>query len=77
VIPWHPSHLIAAAVLDEQPGDRTVAEVEHEARPLVAVIEEIRLTARGDDQDRAQLVLGQQHVAGETQRHRFRGAVNT
>src|SRR5205085_3419657 len=33
--------LVARPVADEQSGNRTVAEVEHEPRPLVAVVEEI------------------------------------
>src|SRR3954454_1953866 len=38
--------LVAAAVLRQQPGDCTVAEVEHEARALVAIVEEVRLATR-------------------------------
>ena len=55
--------LVAASVLHEQAGDGAVPEVEHEAGALVAVVEEIRLAARGDDEDRVQLVLCKQHVA--------------
>ena len=50
--------LVALGLADEEPGDRPVAEVEHEARALVPVVEQVRLAARGDHQHAAQLVFG-------------------
>ena len=63
-------HLVAAGVADDEPGDRAVAEVEHEARALVRVVEQVRLAAGGDDEDRLQLGLGPQQVARDAQRDR-------
>jgi len=57
-------------VCDEEPRDRAVAEVEHEPRALVVVVEEVRLAARGDHQDRPKLRLAAEHVAGDAQRDR-------
>src|SRR3954452_3792511 len=42
--------LVAAAVLRQQPGDGAVAEVEHETRALVFVVEQVRLAAGRDDE---------------------------
>ncbi len=59
--------LVPGTVLDEQAGDSPVAEVEHEARALVPVVEEVGLPARGDEEDGPQLVLGDEHVARDPQ----------
>ena len=61
---------VAAPVLDEQTRHGAVAEVEHEARALVRVVEEVRLAAGGDDEHGTQLVLREEHVAGNPQRDR-------
>ena len=62
--------LVARRVPHEQPRDGAVAEVEHEARPLVRVVEEVRLAASRHDQHVLQLVLGTQQVARDAQRDR-------
>ena len=55
------------SVARQQACDRAVPEVEHEAGALVAVVEQIRLTTGGDEQDVAQVRLGEQEVAREPQ----------
>ena len=54
----------------EQPGDRAVAEVEHEARALVRVVQEVRLAAGSHDQHVPEFWLGEQEVASQPQRDR-------
>ena len=66
---WQPEQLVRR-VARQQAGDGAVAEVEHEARALVAVVEQVRLAAGGDEQHVPQLGLGEQEVAGEPQRDR-------
>ena len=61
---------VVVPVLYEETGDRAVAEVEHEARALISVIEEIGLAARRDDEDRVDVVLCEEHVARDAKRNR-------
>ena len=65
-----PRRRLRSAPVVEQPGDRAVAEVEHEPRALVPVVEEVRLAARRDEQDGAELGLGGEERAREPQRDR-------
>ena len=61
---WQPSSS-CGAFARQQAGDGPVAEVEHEARAPVRVVEQVRLAAGGDDQDVPQVGLGEQEVARE------------
>ena len=65
VIACEPSTSFAAWSRREQRRHCAVAEVEHEARALVPVVEQVRLAARGDHQHVRELGLGAQQVARE------------
>ena len=62
--------LVARPALDEQRSSRPVAEVEHEPRALVPVIEQVRLAAGSDEEHVLQVALGNEHVARHPQRDR-------
>ena len=63
-------HEVLVRIRDEEPGDRPVAEVEHEARPLVPVVEQVRLAARRDDEGGSPLGLGDEQRPCGPKRHR-------
>ena len=65
-----PEHLVPLRLTDDEGGDCAVAEVEHEPRSRVAVVEQVRLPARGDHQHALELGLRPQHVAHDAERHR-------
>ena len=62
-----PEHLVALGVADEEARHGAVSEVEHEARLLVLVVEQVRLATRGDDEDVLELRLRAQQVARDAQ----------
>ena len=62
--------LVGGRVALQKHRHRTVAEVEHEPRALVLVVEEVRLSRGTDEQETPQAVVPDQVVAREPQRHR-------
>ena len=66
-----PEEEVPVCVRRQQPGDGAVAEVEHEPRALVLVVEEVRLAAGRDEQDASELGLGYEERAAEAESHRI------
>ena len=62
--------LVPRRVAHQQARNRAVAEVEHEASTFVRVAEQVRLAARGHDQNGAQFVLCSEQIARDPERHR-------